>query len=41
MIRQHRFVKEQSEWYIDLPEYLEAGGSKADLQMVSVADTML
>jgi hypothetical protein len=41
MIRQHRFVKEQSQWYIDLPEYLESGGSKGDLQMVAGADTML
>ena len=41
MSKQHRFIKEQSEWYIDLPEYLEAGGDKGDLQMVSGADTML
>ena len=28
-------------WYIDLPEYLEQGGSKGDLAMVAGADTML
>jgi len=40
-MKQHRFVHEESGWYIDLPEYLEQGGSKGDLQMVSGADTML
>lgn len=29
-MKQHRFLKEGSEWYIDLPEYLEQGGSKGD-----------
>jgi hypothetical protein len=37
----YRFVKEGNEWYIDLPEFIEAGGSKTDLQMVEGADTML
>jgi hypothetical protein len=37
----HRFVREDSGWYIDLPEYIAQGGSKADLQMVDGADTML
>jgi len=37
----HRFVRENGGWYIDLPEYLEQGGSKGDLEMVSGADTML
>jgi hypothetical protein len=36
-----RFVREGSEWYIDLPGYVGVLGSKADLQMVSGADTML
>ena len=40
-MKQHRFVREAEEWYIDLPGYLEQGGYKADLQMVSGADTML
>lgn len=34
-----RFYKENTgEWFVDLPEY---PGSKADLQMVAGADTML
>ena|SRR5688572_4683200 len=37
----HRFIKEGRDWYIDLPQYLEAGGSKGDLQMVEGADKML
>ena len=40
-MKQHRFVREATDWYIDLPEYLQKGGSKGDLQMVSGADTML
>lgn len=38
----HTFYKEDyGGWYIDLPEYLEQGGSKGDLAMVAGADTML
>ena len=37
----YRFIKEDGKWYIDLPDYLEHGGSKGDLQMVEGADTML
>src|SRR5262245_60968562 len=37
----YRFVKEGRDWYIDLPEFIEQGGSKGDLQMVEGADTML
>ena len=40
-MKQHKFVREGSGWYIDLPEYLEQGGSKGDLAMVAGADTML
>lgn len=40
-MKQHRFVRENRGWYIDLPEFLAQGGSKADLEMVSGADTML
>ena len=40
-MQQHRFVREGTEWYIDLPAYLEGGGQKADLQMVAGADDML
>ena len=37
-----RFYKENSIWYIDLPEFLEEGmGSKANLMMVDGADTLL
>lgn len=37
----YRFIKEERDWFIDLPEYLENGGSKGDLQMVEGADKML
>src|SRR3954470_11592278 len=37
----HRFYRENGGWFIDLPEYLEQGGQKGDLAMVSGADTML
>lgn len=40
-MQQHRFIREDNEWFIDLPDYLAQGGSKSDLQMVSGADTML
>lgn len=40
-MKQHRFYREGGGWYIDLPEYLESGGSKGDLAMVAGADTML
>jgi len=40
-MKQHRFILEDSSWYIDLPQFLEQGGNKADLEMVSGADTML
>ena len=41
IIKVHQFYKTGSEWYIDLPEFLEQGGSVGDLQMVDGADTML
>jgi hypothetical protein len=40
-IETHRFYKEGTSWYIDLPAYLEEGGSLGDLLMVAGADTML
>jgi hypothetical protein len=40
-IQTYRFIKEPTGWYIDLPQYLDQGGSKGDLQMVEGADTML
>lgn len=38
----HRFYKENNIWYIDLPQFLEAGlGTKANLMMVAGADILL
>lgn len=37
-MKQHRFYGEGSGWYIDLPKYLEQGGSKGDLAMVAGKD---
>lgn len=38
----HKFYKEGGIWYIDLPQFLEAGlGTQANLMMVSGADTLL
>jgi len=37
-----RFYKQSNTWYIDLPEFLEAGlGTQANLMMVDGADTFL
>ena len=36
-----KFYKTGDEWFVELPEYLEQGGSQADLQMVEGADEML
>lgn len=40
-MHKHRFIKEGEEWYVDLPDYIDQGGHKGDLQMVQGADTML
>lgn len=40
-MKPYKFIKTGREWYIDLPEYLEQGGSIGDLQMVEGADNML
>ena len=40
-MKEYRFYREENDWFIDLPEYLAQGGSKADLAMVAGADTML
>lgn len=40
-MKTYTFNKEGRDWYIDLPEFIEQGGSKGDLQMVEGADTML
>lgn len=42
VVQTRRFYKEDGRWYIDLPEYIEAGiGTKGNLQMVAGADTWL
>ena len=40
-MKTYKFINEGGAWYIDLPAFLENGGSKGDLQMVEGADTML
>jgi len=40
-MKTYTFIKEDRKWYIDLPEYIEQGGDKGDLQMVDGADVML
>lgn len=37
----HTFIKEDNRWYIDLPEYIQKGGSKDHLEMVEGAGVML
>ena len=40
-MKPYRFLKTGADWYIDLPEFIEQGGSIGDLQMVDGADKML
>ncbi|MFN8306969.1 MAG: DUF6717 family protein [Ferruginibacter sp.] len=40
-MKSYKFVKSGNDWYIDLPEFLEQGGSIGDLQMIDGADKML
>ena len=40
-MKSYRFVRTGEDWYIDLPEFIEGGGSRGDLQMVDGADKML
>jgi hypothetical protein len=40
-MKTYRFIKTGRDWYIDLPEFIEQGGSIGDLQMVEGADKML
>lgn len=37
----HTFVKEDGHWYIDLPEYLEQGGFKTELEMTAGTKALL
>lgn len=41
MRKAYTFIKTGRDWYIDLPEYIEQGGSAGDLQMIDGADKML
>jgi len=36
-----RFYKEDDKWYVDLPEFIAAGGDKAALEMVFGADEFI
>lgn len=40
-MKPYKFIKTGQDWFIDLPEFLEQGGSIGDLQMVDGADKML
>ena len=40
-MKTYTFIKTGNDWFIDLPEYIEQGGSVGDLQMVDGADKML
>ena len=40
-MKTYKFTRTGQDWYIDLPEYIEQGGSTGDLQMVDGADKML
>jgi hypothetical protein len=40
-MKPYSFIKTGQDWYIDLPEFIEQGGSIGDLQMVDGADKML
>ena len=40
-MKAYRFLKTGEEWHMELPEYLEQGGTIGDLQMVEGADKML
>jgi hypothetical protein len=40
-MKTYKFLRTGKEWYVDLPEYIEQGGSIGDLQMVEGADKML
>jgi len=40
-VKELSFIKEGPAWYADLPEYLQAGGSKADCLMVAGAPQLI
>ena len=35
-----RFYNEDNKWYADLPDYINAGGTKEECEMVLGADTL-
>ena len=37
----YTFIKENGRWHIDAPDFINKGGSKADLDMIAGADTLL
>lgn len=37
----YRFYKEDNNWYVDIPAFIEGGGEKSDLEMVAGADEFL
>jgi len=41
MAQSFTFIRKGGDWFIDLPDYLLAGGSEDDLQMVAGADEVL
>jgi len=41
MIKIVRFYKEDNRWYADIPDYIDGGGKKEDLEMISGADDWL
>lgn len=40
-VNTHSFIKEDKQWFIDLPDYLNQGGSKKDLEMIDGVDELL
>src|SRR6187399_1611883 len=40
-MKNYKFIRTGKDWYIELPEFIEQGGSAGDLQMVDGADKML
>lgn len=41
IVKSYQFVRTGRDWFIDLPEFIQQGGSPGDLQMIDGADKML
>jgi len=41
MQKKIRFYKRENKWYADIPEYIEAGGSEEECEMIMGADLWL